>query len=127
MVGAITAGVMVAAEQVWPRIVAVVLALIVEVRLTGAFHEDAVADFCDAMGGGHTRDDKLRIFRDSRIGSYGALGLLLAVGLKAALLVVLPTPILAAALIASGAIRSEEHTSELQSLMRISYAVFCFK
>src|SRR3546814_15629159 len=42
MVGAITAGVMVAAEQVWPRIVAVVLALIVEVRLTGAFHEDAV-------------------------------------------------------------------------------------
>ncbi|NJS15675.1 MAG: adenosylcobinamide-GDP ribazoletransferase [Sphingopyxis sp.] len=61
------------------------MALAVEARLTGAFHEDAVADFCDAFGGGMTPDDVRRIMKDSRIGSYGALGLILAVGLRAAL------------------------------------------
>src|SRR3546814_20675358 len=59
MVGAITAGVMVAAEQVWTRIVAVVLALLVEVRLHGAFHEVAVAGFRDATGGGQLQDARL--------------------------------------------------------------------
>jgi adenosylcobinamide-GDP ribazoletransferase len=57
--------------------------------MTGAFHEDAVADFCDAFGGGYTTDDVLRIMKDSRVGSYGVLGLLLAVGLRAGLTVVL--------------------------------------
>jgi len=103
LVGAITALVVCGAELLWPRLVAVLLALIVEALVTGAFHEDAVADFCDAMGGGRTREHKLEILRDSRIGSYGALGLGLAVGLRAALLAVLPAPLLAPALIAAGA------------------------
>ena len=67
----------------WPAWLAVLVALVIEARLTGAFHEDAVADFCDAFGGGWTRDDVLRILKDSRIGSYGALGLGLAVALRA--------------------------------------------
>ena len=45
-------------------------------------HEDAVADFCDAFGGGHTRDQVLTILQDSRIGAFGALGLLFAVSLR---------------------------------------------
>lgn len=90
--------------RVWPLPVAVLLALGVEGLVTGAFHEDAVADFFDAMGGGRTREQKLEIMRDSRVGSYGAFGLLLAVLLRAALLVALPLPLLAPALVASGAI-----------------------
>lgn len=101
--GGLTAAVAVGAGLLWPRPVAIVLALIVEALATGAFHEDAVADYCDAIGGGRTREDKLAILRDSRVGSYGALGLGLAVGLRAALLIALPAPLLAPALIASGA------------------------
>lgn len=91
LVGCVTAAVAIAAGAVWPAMIAVPIALIVEARLTGAFHEDAVADFCDAFGGGYTADDVLRIMKDSRVGSYGALGLLLAVGLRAGLTVALLT------------------------------------
>ncbi|WP_353218460.1 adenosylcobinamide-GDP ribazoletransferase [Sandarakinorhabdus sp.] len=87
LVGGVTAAVALAAGTLWPATVAVLLALAVEARLTGAFHEDAVADFCDAFGGGHSADDVRRIMKDSRIGSYGAVGLFLALGLRAALLV----------------------------------------
>ncbi len=103
LIGAITALAATGAGLLWPRAVAVLVALAVEALVTGAFHEDAVADFCDAMGGGRTREDKLAILRDSRIGSYGALGLMLAVSLRAALLIGLPGPLLAPALLASGA------------------------
>lgn len=101
LVGAITAATMIAADTIWPRAVAVIMALIVEARLTGAFHEDAVADFCDGFGGGMTPTRIHEIMKDSRIGSYGALGMGLAVTLRAALLIVLPDALLLPALIAS--------------------------
>jgi adenosylcobinamide-GDP ribazoletransferase len=86
------------AGQIWPMGLAVVIGLVFEAVLTGAFHEDAVADFCDAFGGGWTRDDVLRILKDSRIGSFGALGLGLAVVLRGGSLAALgPDRVLAAA------------------------------
>ncbi len=78
------------------------IALGTEALVTGAFHEDAVADFFDAMGGGTTREAKLAIFRDSRIGSYGALGLLLAIAARAAFLIALPSALVPPALLAAG-------------------------
>ncbi len=99
LVGAITAAVALSAASIWPVAVAVVLALAVEALVTGGFHEDAVADFCDAFGGGQSADDVRRILKDSRIGSYGSLGLMLALALRAALLMaVLAGPPLLAAL-----------------------------
>lgn len=83
MIGLVTAVVLGIGSLVWPIWLAVIVALAVEARLTGAFHEDSVADFCDAFGGGWTRDDVLRILKDSRIGSFGAMGLGLAVALRA--------------------------------------------
>lgn len=53
------------------------LALIFAALLTGCFHEDGLADACDGLGGGFTRARKLEIMRDSRIGSYGAIALVL--------------------------------------------------
>lgn len=103
LVGCLGAGIDLAGEALWPRAVAVLLLLIVEARLTGAFHEDAVADFCDGMGGGQTPERIRAIMKDSRIGSYGALGLMLAVGLRAALLIALPSGFLIPALVASAA------------------------
>lgn len=101
LVGVITAVTLIAADAIWPRAVAVIIALIVEARLTGAFHEDAVADFCDGFGGGMTQARIHEIMKDSRIGSYGALGVGLAVALRAALLMALPDTLVLPALIAS--------------------------
>lgn len=89
-IGTVTAASVLGLAQFLPLAVAVIVAIIVEARLTGAFHEDAVADFCDAFGGGYTAEDVRRIMKDSRIGSYGALGLGLAVSLRGALLLSLP-------------------------------------
>lgn len=101
LVGALTAAALIAADHLWPRIIAVILALIVEARLTGAFHEDAVADFCDGFGGGMTPERIHEIMKDSRIGSYGTLGMGLAVALRAALMATLPDALILPALIAS--------------------------
>src|SRR5260370_33133901 len=49
---------------------------------TGAFHEDGLADCCDAFGGGYSRDDVLRIMRDPRIGAFGAIALVVTLALK---------------------------------------------
>jgi adenosylcobinamide-GDP ribazoletransferase len=69
--------------------IAVICGIAATVIVTGAFHEDAVADVCDGFG----RMDpaqRLEIMRDSRVGSFGVSGLILLIGLKAALLTSLP-------------------------------------
>jgi adenosylcobinamide-GDP ribazoletransferase len=87
LIGTFTVVIAGAGCLVWPVWLAVIVALAAEARLTGALHEDSVADFCDAFGGGRTRDEVLTILKDSRIGAYGALGLLLAVTIRAAAMV----------------------------------------
>ena len=104
LVGLVTGGVAWAAGHVWPQLVAVLVALAVEAVLTGAFHEDAVADCCDAFGGGWDRDDVLRILKDSRVGSFGVLGLGLAVALRAACLAAVPWDLLVPVAVTSGAV-----------------------
>lgn len=66
--------------------VAAVLSTVFSVLLTGAFHEDGLADLADGLGGSMDRERALDIMKDSRIGSYGALALVLAVLGKTALL-----------------------------------------
>nr|WP_255719457.1 adenosylcobinamide-GDP ribazoletransferase [Pelomonas sp. P8] len=107
LVGAVGAGALVGAAQFWPAWVAAVLALVATVLLTGGFHEDGLADTFDALGGVVSRDKALVIMKDSRLGSYGALALVLSLLLRAALLAVLATRPLAgavAALLASHAL-----------------------
>ncbi|TEB40459.1 adenosylcobinamide-GDP ribazoletransferase, partial [Flavobacterium circumlabens] len=53
---------------------------------TGAFHEDGFADVCDGFGGGWTKEKILMIMKDSAIGAYGAIGLVLLFLLKFKLL-----------------------------------------
>lgn len=66
------------ANQLLPANVAVVLMLIIGVRITGAFHEDGLADVADSAGAFDV-DRKLEIMRDSRVGTYGAMALILLV------------------------------------------------
>jgi adenosylcobinamide-GDP ribazoletransferase len=93
LVGLAGALVLAATAAWWPPSVAVVLSMAFTVWLTGGFHEDGLADTCDALGGTVSRERALEIMKDSRIGSYGTLGLVLMLGLKAAVLVSLATPL----------------------------------
>ena len=69
--------------------VAAVLSTVFSVLLTGAFHEDGLADLADGLGGSMDRERALDIMKDSRVGSYGALALVLAVAVKTALIALL--------------------------------------
>jgi adenosylcobinamide-GDP ribazoletransferase len=72
---------------------AALIAVAAGLALTGALHEDGLADTADGFGGG-TREEKLRIMRDSRHGSFGVIALVLSIGLRAAALGTIGEPIL---------------------------------
>lgn len=65
-----------------PPLLAAALAVAALVLVTGALHEDGLADLADGFGGGATREEKLEIMRDSRLGSYGAIALILSLLLR---------------------------------------------
>ena len=82
------------------RLMSAFCALAVQAALTGALHEDGIADCADGLGGGRDRDHALSIMKDSRIGTYGAISLILSFALRAAALAAIAraAPPLAAAL-----------------------------
>jgi len=98
-VGGVAALVLGLGEWLFTPLVAALLSTGATVWLTGAFHEDGLADTCDALGGAVSRERALEIMKDSRIGTYGAVGLVLVLGLKAAVLSALPLGSAAAALV----------------------------
>jgi adenosylcobinamide-GDP ribazoletransferase len=83
---------------------AAALALAATLLVTGCLHEDGLADTADGFGGGATRERKLEIMRDSRIGTFGTCALILSLLLRGAALASLADPVLVApALIAAHA------------------------
>ncbi len=74
------------AALVLEPVIAVLLSTAVTALCTGAFHEDGLADMFDGIGGGYTRERALEIMRDSRIGSFGALALIIVLATKVATL-----------------------------------------
>ncbi len=84
-----------------PPSVSVGLMMTASLLVTGALHEDGLADTCDGLGGGTTREQSLAIMKDSRIGAYGALGLYFMLGLKWTTLVALPADVFVMSVIAS--------------------------
>lgn len=82
LVGALAAGVLWLASLALPLPLAALLALAAMLAVTGAFHEDGLADTFDALGGHVDRSRALEIMRDSRIGTYGAAALALALLLR---------------------------------------------
>ncbi len=75
-----------ALELALPPYAAALLTLLASAMLTGALHEDGLADCADGFWGGHSPQRRLEIMRDSRSGAYGVLALILATGLKAVLI-----------------------------------------
>lgn len=70
-------------------LVAAALGTVLTVLLTGAFHEDGLADVADGLGGSHDRQRALEIMKDSRVGSFGAIAVVLVLLSKVALLALL--------------------------------------
>ena len=105
LVGAIGGGTFALAHTALPAGLAALIALAATIGVTGALHEDGLADLADGLGGGTDKAGKLAIMRDSRIGSFGAITLLFSLALRAGALASLATPGLAAgALIAAHAL-----------------------
>lgn len=98
LVGLINLAVWWLASRRLPPAVCVGLMLVVSTLATGALHEDGLADACDGFGGGTNRERVLSIMKDSRIGAYAAIGIVLMVGLKWAALEALATAAAAAAM-----------------------------
>lgn len=95
--GWLTAGVMAAtlwlSAHIFPYSVAIVLTLLSRILLTGALHEDGLADFMDGFGGGKNKEAILAIMKDSHIGTYGVIGLITYFLLLYSLLSYLPLSI----------------------------------
>jgi adenosylcobinamide-GDP ribazoletransferase len=75
LVGLIAAVVLLFAAHFWPMWIAATLALLTATLLTGALHEDGLADTADGFGGGHNPAQRLAIMKDSNVGTYGILAL----------------------------------------------------
>jgi adenosylcobinamide-GDP ribazoletransferase len=121
-IGGFAAGALWLALALWPPAVAAVLAVAATAWLTGAFHEDGLADTLDALGGGVPRERALAIMKDSRIGSYGALALVLAVALQVAALAALAAADAAAACAALVWAHAASRALPLWLVWRLPYA-----
>jgi len=104
LVGGLSAAVLWLAAHVFPMPLAAGLALAAGAVVTGAFHEDGLADTFDALGGHVERAKALVIMKDSRLGSYGALALMIVTGLRWAALAALPLALAIPALVAAHAV-----------------------
>ncbi len=82
LVGGSSALVFYLSQFVLPVSVSILLAMLTGIWMTGAFHEDGLADVCDGFGGGWNKEKILLIMKDSRIGAYGAIGLIMLFLLK---------------------------------------------
>ncbi|PKF74890.1 adenosylcobinamide-GDP ribazoletransferase [Chryseobacterium sp. PMSZPI] len=82
LVGLINAMVLYLSFQLFNLEIGIVLMMITSVLLTGAFHEDGFTDICDSFGGGYGKEKILTIMKDSRVGAYGAIGIVLLFALK---------------------------------------------
>jgi adenosylcobinamide-GDP ribazoletransferase len=89
-VAAVSIGVYELSVQIWPRSAAVLLSTIAGIALTGAMHEDGMADTCDGFGAGGGSERILAIMRDSHAGVFGIIGIGLTLALKCVALDAMP-------------------------------------
>jgi len=90
LIGGFSAGVYYLASLLFPNLIALLIGVSAGVLITGAFHEDGLADTFDGIGGGKDRASSLEIMRDSRLGTYGTLALVIVLTVKLATLSTMP-------------------------------------
>lgn len=82
IVGVAGALVVLGSHYFFPDSICIIISLATSILITGAFHEDGFADVCDGFGGGWTKEKILDIMKDSRVGAYGVIGLVVLFSLK---------------------------------------------
>jgi adenosylcobinamide-GDP ribazoletransferase len=92
LIGAVVGGVAAGLWEVVPPLVAAAAGVVIGVLITGAFHEDGLADVADAFGGGWTIERRLEILKDSRHGSYGVAALCSSIVVRIVCVGSLPGP-----------------------------------
>ncbi|VAW14037.1 Cobalamin synthase [hydrothermal vent metagenome] len=103
VIGSIGAGVFLALDFILPQGLALLFSMLATIFVTGAFHEDGFADFCDGFGGGASPEKILLIMKDSRVGTYGIIGILGILGVKFLSLDALPSSLIPLTLVAGHA------------------------
>lgn len=88
----------------FPKEIALLLSMATTVYITGAFHEDGFADVCDGFGGGWNKENILRIMKDSRLGTYGVVGIGFVLAIKFYTLRYLPVSLLPISIICGHAL-----------------------
>jgi adenosylcobinamide-GDP ribazoletransferase len=130
-VGLVSAGVLLLGGLMWGgRVIAALLAVAASIVVTGALHEDGLADTADGFGGGSSMERRLAIMKDSRIGAYGVLALGFGIALRVTALAEMPLWSGAAALVAAHAAARITPTFVMNALpyagdtaaMKVSYA-----
>lgn len=116
LVGLMGAVATVIAACVLPLDIAILLGMAVTLLGTGGFHEDGFTDACDGFGGGWTREQILTIMKDSRIGSFGTIGIVVLLAVKWQALLAIGTPLLAVALVAGHAASRLASTAVIYAL-----------
>jgi adenosylcobinamide-GDP ribazoletransferase len=91
LVGGAAAATRAGADQLLPPLPATILAIAVAILITGALHEDGLADVADAVGAHVDRARRLEILKDPRVGTFGATALILSLALVATSVAALPT------------------------------------
>lgn len=119
LIGVFTGGIILLTALVVPAPLPVILGLAFAILLTGALHEDGLADTADAFGGGRTGDRCLEIMKDSRIGTYGTLALIVTLALKATALAQID-PLSAAKVVIAG--YAGARAAAVLALASLSYA-----
>ena len=104
LVGAIGAVVFSLSSEVFSKEISILLSMFSTVYTTGGFHEDGFADVCDGFGGGWTKEKILLIMKDSTLGTYGVIGLIILLALKFSALREMPNQRLILALISAHAL-----------------------
>ncbi len=100
IVGGIAALVFLLTSFIWPKTLAVLASMAITLYITGAFHEDGWSDMVDGFGGGWEKTQILAIMKDSRIGSFGAVALVILLLAKFCALVEIDPWMIPVALIA---------------------------
>lgn len=104
LVGMISAGFYLLASLLFSNEIALIISMVASIWTTGAFHEDGFADVCDGFGGGWTKDKILLIMKDSRLGTYGTVGIVFLLASKFTTLHELPNSFIPLVLISGHSI-----------------------
>jgi adenosylcobinamide-GDP ribazoletransferase len=119
LIGAVAGGALLASSLIFPEPLPIVIGLATAMALTGALHEDGLADTADAFGSGQSRERCLEIMKDSRIGTFGTLALITALALKGAALLPMD-PLSAARVLIAG--HAGARLAAVLTLSGLSYA-----